>query len=346
VPQRYTSGAGFDYYVDVEDGRGGAATLPSSGHDAPQHVWTVASETAVDLGSHGFGRTRPADAVAVRAAWGAGDGQVGLISGPEQARIGPSAFDVDNDRSIVVLDQVNHRLAVYTPGQPARQFPITFTGGEGDVAMYPLSGYGAIYVLDDGGAESPTPLVRSFDRSGYPIALTPLAEPVADMIRSGPDGPLVHGYPSELWFPTGAGKPPLTPAEQAPLGRPGRAVAGGLAVVVHAGPSEARFAFVRGNEIAKTWLVTSPTSLGEVQLAEPYGDGLLVVVRVWTEDQAEFEVLRLGPSGLVSRFSVDRAEWAESASLSRFRLRGDTLYQLRSDSSGIAIATFQIGGTR
>jgi hypothetical protein len=81
-----------------------------------------------------------------------------------------------------------------------------------------------------------------------------------------------------------------------------------------------------------------------VQLAEPYGSGLLVVVRLWTEKRAEFRVLRLTPEGLAESFAVDRAEWAESASLSRFRLHGSTLYQLRSTPSGVEIATFQIGG--
>jgi hypothetical protein len=92
--------------------------------------------------------------------------------------------------------------------------------------------------------------------------------------------------------------------------------------------------------------VRSSTSLGEVQLAEPYGDGLLVVVRLWTENQAEFRVLRLVPDGLAGSFAVDRAEWAETASLSRFRLHGTTLYQLRSAPSGVEIAAFEIGGTR
>ena len=72
----------------------------------------------------------------------------------------------------------------------------------------------------------------------------------------------------------------------------------------------------------------------------------LVVVRLWNENQAQFRVLRLAPDGLADSFAVDRAEWAETASLSRFRLHGSTLYQLRSDPSGVEIATFEIGGTR
>ena len=339
----YTLGAGFDYYVDIEDGRGGSQSLPPGGQDVPQHVWTVSAETTVDLKAHVFGGTRAPGRIVARAEWGRGDRELGLDSGPEQARIGPSAFDVGADGSLVVLDQVNQRLAVYPSVGSPRHLPIPFDGGEGDVAV---GGDGTIYVLDDGGGMTPTPVVRSFDGDGWPIAGTPIAEPVADMIRIGPDGPVVHSYPSELWYPTGSARPPLSPTRQAELARPGRAVARGAEVLVHATPSQARFALVRNGQVEHSWLLTSSTNLGEVQLAEPYGDGLLVVLRLWTETQAEFSVLRLEPDRLADSFSVARAEWAESAPLSRFRLHGNTLYQLRSDSSGVEIAAFEIGGTR
>jgi hypothetical protein len=115
---------------------------------------------------------------------------------------------------------------------------------------------------------------------------------------------------------------------------------------VRATDGEALLALVRGDRVAHAWAVRSPTHLGEVQFAEPYGAGLLVVVRIWTEKQAEFRVLRLTEAGLDTSFAVDRAEWAESASLSRFRLHGTRLYQLRSTPSGTQIATFEIGGKR
>jgi hypothetical protein len=146
-----------------------------------------------------------------------------------------------------------------------------------------------------------------------------------------------------MWLPTGAARPPLSPAQQLAAAEPARRVEGG-SVVVRAADDEALLALVRGDRVAHAWAVRSSTRLGEVQLAEPYGDGLLVVVRVWTEKKAEFRVLRLTTSGVAESFAVDRAEWAESASLSRFRLHGTTLYQLRSTPSGTQIATFEIGG--
>jgi hypothetical protein len=265
--------------------------------------------------------------------------RVGLDSGAEQSPIGPSAFDIQPDGSAVVLDQVNHRLLVGGP-RPT-ELPIAFEGGEGDLAV---GNDGTIYVLDDGGAAT-EPVVHSYSPTGDLIAGAPLAEPVADMVRAGPDGPLVHAYPSEMWLPTGSGRPPLVPDEQIAAARAGRSVPGGLAVVVRASSAEATLALVRDDQVVRSWRIRSSTSLGEVQLVEPYGDGLLVVVRVWDEKRAEFCVLRLTAEGVVKSFAVDRAEWAETASLSRFRLHGSTLYQLRSTPSGVEIAGFEIGGT-
>ena len=276
--------------------------------------------------------------MAGRFAWGKGEHALGLDSGREQSRIGPSAFDVAPDGSIVLLDQVNRQLVVMRGGERS-ELPIAFAGGEGDLAV---ARDGTIYVLDAGGA---APSVAAYTPAGDLIAETPLAEPSADMVRAGPSGPIVHAYPSEMWLPTGAGRPPLAPNEQIAGAQAARSFGDGIAVVVSASPDEARLALVRGDSVLHTWLLRSSTSLGEVQLAEPYGDGLLAVVRLWNEKQAEFRVVRLTPDGSAESFSVDRAEWAETASLSRFRLHGDTLYQLRSTASGVEIATFEIGGT-
>ena len=338
VPAHETSG-GFDYYAQIGNGRGQTATLPEAGADAPQHVWALESWTTVDLGAARFDKVRSPSSVFASFAWGKGDRAIGLDSGREQSRIGPSAFDVAPDGSVVVLDQVNHRLAVVRRGQRPNHLPIDFAGGEGDLAV---GGDGTIYVLDS----SARPTVRAFTAAGDPVAATRLAEPVADMVRAGPSGPLVHAYPSEMWLPTGAGLPPFGPEHQLAAAKSARAVEDGLGVVVRASPAEVRLALVRGGRVVHAWLLRSPTSFGEVQLAEPYGDGLLVVVRLWDEKHAVFRVLRLEPDELTSSFTVDPAEWAETASLSRFRLHGNRLYQLRSDPSGIEIATFEIGGTR
>ena len=330
---------GFDYYASIENGRGQSSMLPEAGSAAPQHVWPLETWTTVDVGAPRFGEFRPPSSVVAHFGWGRGDGAIGLDSGREQSRIGPSAFDVAPDGSIVVLDQVNHRLVRLRSGRKPAHLPIDFAGGEGDLAV---GGDGTIYVLEVSGQ----PLLRSFSPAGASISAGPLAEPVADMVRVGPSGPVVHAYPSEMWLPAGEGRPPLTAAEQLRAAQPARSADGGLGVVVHASAAEVDLALVREDRVLRAWILRGPASFGEVQLAEPYGDGLVVVVRLWDERDAEFRVLRLVPGGVASSFTVAPGEWAEAASLSRFRLHFDTLYQLRSGRSGAAIATYEIGGKR
>jgi hypothetical protein len=331
------TGAGFDYYVVMDNGRGQTASLPEAGAEAPQHVWPLADWTTVDLGAAHFGQTRAPSSVVRELSWGRSDAAIGLDSGREQSRIGPSAFDVAPDGSVVLLDQVNRRLVLLRRGARPAHVPIAFSGGEGDIAV---DGAGKIYVLDS----ATGPVVHAFTPAGASIAAVALAEPIADMIRVGPSGPLVHSYPSEMWLATGPGRPPFGPERQLATAQPARS-ADRLGVVVHASPAAVRLALVLGDRVVRAWQLHSESSFGEVQLAEPYGDGMVVVVRLWNEKHAEFRVLRLGPKGLVQSFDVEPAEWAESASLSRFRLHGSTLYQLRSDPSGIEIARFEIGGT-
>jgi hypothetical protein len=90
------------------------------------------------------------------------------------------------------------------------------------------------------------------------------------------------------------------------------------------------------------WRVHSSTPLAEVQLAEPLGDGLLLVARTYTDTRDEFVAARLGRRGLVSSLSLDSADWAETAPLSRFRLAGSSLYQLGSSPAGVRVDRFDL----
>ena len=166
------------------------------------------------------------------------------------------------------------------------------------------------------------------------------------MLRAGPAGALVHGYPGDMWRSVGRAGRPLEPTAQVDDAQAGRRVGGGVEVVVHADPAQALFALVRGDRVLRAWRVTSATSIGEIQLAEPLGDSLLVVLRLWTQTDAEFVALVLTPQGLSTSFAVDAEEWAESAPLGRFRLHGTTLYELRSAPSGAGIVSFDIGGAK
>ena len=83
--------------------------------------------------------------------------------------------------------------------------------------------------------------------------------------------------------------------------------------------------------------MTSATPVAEVQLAEPLGKRLLLVVRLYTDRRDEFVALLLGPTGLVHKTSMNSADWAETAPLSRFHLMGSSLYQLGSTATGVFV---------
>jgi hypothetical protein len=82
--------------------------------------------------------------------------------------------------------------------------------------------------------------------------------------------------------------------------------------------------------------------MAEVQLAEPLGPGLVVVVRVYSDVADEFAVVSLGPRGVTTAFSIDSADWAETAPLGRFKLVGRALYRLGSDPAGAFVDRFDL----
>src|SRR6266540_3550340 len=128
VPRRFLAGSSFFYYAVMGDRESGLRmTVPAGGAAGPQQAWVLDRPHVAELGAHRFGRTRPPEAVVARAAWGRGAGALGLRAGREQATVGPSSFDVGSDGSVRILDQVNHRLAIYRPGtatRPARVVPL------------------------------------------------------------------------------------------------------------------------------------------------------------------------------------------------------------------------------
>ena len=132
-------------------------------------------------------------------------------------------------------------------------------------------------------------------------------------------------------MPARSGARFLTRAAQASEGHAGRDLGDGKELVVfRTGAAEARVAEVAGGRAKRGWRIVSSTPLGEIQLAEPLGSRVVVVVRPYTETRDDFLVLVLGNRGLERSFSVDSADWAETAPLARFRLVGSSLYRFGS----------------
>lgn len=342
VPEAIASSRkGFTYYAEIAEISGRFATIsPAGGASAPHRSLPLQRAVEVDLGRHRFGESVPADERVADAVWGDGPTDAGLEQGPNFGPIGASAFDVDASGAVILLDQTHRRVLRWRSGvrNPTR-IPLAIAGTLADMS---LASDGTIYVLESVTRPGRTPLVRRFDSYGEELEATEIAERTSAQIRQGPEGPVVLQQPSEQWMPVAFRGSPIGPERQRRRGRSGRPLRGGDEVVVLRRGSEVRVALVGPSGIRRSWRVTSETPMAEVQLAEPLGQGLVLVLRVFTDSEDEFVALVLSDEGLVRRVSLDSADWAETAPLGRFRLVGNSLYQLGSTEVGAFVDRFDL----
>ncbi len=332
---------GFSYYAVLVDRASGATvTLPSGGASAPQRSFPLGRAVEIDLGAHVFDAVRRHDSRVVQAAWGNGPTDVGLEQGRNLSPIGGSSFDVGRDGTVLVLDEAHRRVLSWRKGaQLPVGLPVAVAGTLADMS---LASDGRLYVLESVAAPGRSPLVRQFDGYGRELDAFEIAEPTSSQIRIGPDGPVALQHPSGQWMPVTSGGSPLGAAGQRSRGRAGRLLPGGHEIVILRHLNELRVALRRANGTHLSWRVTSKTPLAEVQLAEPLGNRLVLVVRVYTDDRDEFVALVVGEHGLARKFSLDSADWAETAPLTRFRLAGSSLYQLGSTPAGLFVDRFAL----
>jgi hypothetical protein len=341
VPARLSgSPTGFSYYAVLRDKTSGrTVTVPSGGAAAPERSFPVRAPTEVALGAHAFGRTRIASARVVSTTWGNGPRQLGLAGSRGLGFAGPSSFDVDAAGTVTMLDQVNARAQRWR-GDSVEAVPLDVSGGLADFAVEPN---GTMDVLEPPNRALPAPVLRSFRGDGTPRWTQRLSDRTWAKLVLGPDGPAVQQQPSEQWLPVSAHGLALGRERQAERGRPGRPLAqGGELVVARVGSAELRLAELDGNAVGRSWRITSWTPLGEVQLAESFRSGIVVVVKAFTDERAEYVVLLLEDVGAVQQFSVQSSEWAESAPLARFRVAGSSLYQLGSTSAGAFVDRYDL----
>ena len=332
---------GFEYYAELQaPDLGERITIPAGGADAPHASRPLENPVDIALGRHSFGDARRAGARLAFAAWGDGTAQVGLEKGRNLGPIGASAFDVDASGSVVVLDQVHRRLLRWQKGAraPAR-VPISVNGTVADMAV---GNDGSVYVLESTAEPGRNPVVRRFDDAGRELEAIETAERTPSQIGIGPSGPLVLGRPSHHWMPVVVDGAPASQAQQLRRGRSSRALRSGGEIVVFRYGNQLRVALSSGPNITRSWRLTSDTPLAEVQLAEPLGQRLVLVVRLYDDDVDEFAILILDRKGLVDRFTLDSADWAETAPLSRFRLVGKSLYRLGSTPAGAFVDRFDL----
>jgi hypothetical protein len=331
---------GFSYYAVLTTRTSDAnVTIPTGGAGAPQHSYPLLRPVRVALAEHAFGRIRQATARVVEAAWGRGPSEVGIEPGRSVQPIGGSSFDVAADGTVHVLDEANKRVLRWRSGERRPEpVPLAINGTLADMSV---AHDGTTYVLETTANAGRAPRLRSFTASGAAIDSVEIAER-ASQVRVGPDGPVVLQNLSGQWRRSGDDAGLFAPSRQRSLGRPGRPLPRGGEVVVLRRENELRVALVGPTGVRRGWHVVSETPLAEVQLAEPLGDGLVLVVRAYTDRNDEFVVLLLGDRGLLTTFAVRSSDWAESAPLTRFRLVDSSLYQLGSTSSGVFVDRFDL----
>lgn len=346
LPSRISrSPGGFSYYAVITSARlGRTVTLPGGGAAAPHRSLPLRRAVTVDLEVHEFGRFRSPDARVAEARWGTDAGEVGLEEGRNLAPIGGSSFDVAVDGSVHVLDEANRRLLRFAPGVPRpTHVPLDVAGTIADLVV---AEDGTIYVLETAPRNGAMPALKTFAPDGSPRGAVELAEHAAQ-VRPGPGGsPFVLQHPSGQWMAAEARGRLLDARDQRASARSGRPLPGGGEVTVLRHRNELRLAVVSANGVRRSWRVTSATPLAEVQLADVVGNRLVVVARAYTDADDRFVVLVLDDRGAQTTFSLDSADWAETAPLSRFRLVGSSLYRLGSTAEGIFVDRIDLEAER
>jgi hypothetical protein len=277
-------------------------------------------------------------------AWGDGADDVGLEhnrpdESPSLGPIGGSSFDVDRDGRVFVLDEAHRRLFRWdAPRRDPTRLSLAINGTLADMTV---DENGDVYVLESTENRADDRILRIFGRDGTAQDSVALAER-ADQVRTGPSGAVVLAQPSGQWLSATAGREPLPASAQRRSARSGRPLPGGDEVVVLRTGNEIRLALVRAGRVLRSWRVTSNTAIAEVQLVETLGQRVVVVARVYSDREDEFVALVLGVNGVEQAFSLESADWAETAPLSRFRVARSSLYHLGSTPSGLFVDRFQL----
>lgn len=266
--------------------------------------------------------------------WGSGPMRAGLSFGHEAPTSGPSAFDVDRQGRVYLLDPGQNRLAAFDRRSLARTVRMRI-----HPSAVMAVGAGRISVMDrvDGSVRLRT--VFSSGRTGASLELGP---GIPSEVRTVGKEILAHVLPLDAWVRVSHGRP-----SGISVGRPFRAGAQLLRV---ARETSVRLGTVFGGAVRSAVELRSHERFGEVALAEPdRRGGYVVVVRVWRQQPSladQFQAIHLGRSGRVlETFAIPSGESADTAPMGRFRLgpHGD-LYEMRSASDGVRIVRFDLRG--
>ncbi len=370
VPARLVAGRRLVYYAVLRDPSSGrSVTILAAGARRPQRVWIVNRLLDVSLGTHRFGRLRSPDAIVASTGPDVGFecGKPSACSSPASAPNegcgcidvlpqGPSSFDVARNGSIWLLDELNHRLLVWTSGhatRPARAIQLPPALAYSDFALGP-NGTIYLFATDLGSGHRS---LWALTPSGHVRWKAPIGNGV---LRMGPGGLAyaVGAYEDDpaAWTPltTAAGRPLSLAAQRSRTTR-FQPLRGGLRLVtVWQSSHEVRFALVnRGDTVVRAWRVRSKTQFGSAWRATPaLVAGNLVVPldfsrQVNGKSLAEHLIVRLAGGSVARQFALDaRVVFGDSNTYTApLRIGPDgRLYQLRTEpKTGASVARYSLG---
>jgi len=289
---------------------------------------------AVKLPKHVFGHFQQADLRDVDARWGKSPGQVGLV----QAEAGPSggsSFDVVNGVACV-LDQHNGRVDVFDPRKKPRSIPLKVSGSPGSVfrgvdSSLAVGADGRIYVAEPTDSAHAKPVLRTFASSGGAPTSTATTVGTNPIVRATGKKAYITQLLSGPWKSTTGASTPARP------------YADGSRIQVGAGSGRPIAVTLRRSDgTILTWRITSPDHVS-VEDAESFG-GIEAVVALTVNangKRTEYEVLILGPHGVLQSFSVPQDQYTSTALFDDFRVEGSTIYHRGSTKKGLYVDEFQ-----
>jgi hypothetical protein len=317
----------------------------------------------VALGIHRFGHLHPPEAIVARV----DPDQVGFSSPPKGAdgvSFGPWSFDVAQDGSVWLLDEVNHQLLVWQAGQPnrpARTVRLPMDPLE-RIANFTVAADHTIYAtyVPPPGPGPKTLRLAALTPSGQVRWTAATTDEIFNAELSiGPDNALyLDGGHSgtQDWTPltTPAGRP-LPLAEQRRRTSPHQPLPGGLRLAATHQAMGGEWRLALTNQAGRTlggWRVTSQSDLGALAGTPALvGGDPVVVVEVSQQTKTrflyEYQVLRLARAGGTSlRFAIapeTRVVYGD-APMTGLRVGPDgQLYQLRSSrTAGVRIARYSL----
>jgi hypothetical protein len=300
---------------------------------------TAASSNTVvvKLPKHVWGHFQQADLRDVDAKWGNGPGQVGLEHAEDGPR-GGSSFDVVQG-IVCVLDQHNSRVLVFDPRKKPRAIPLKVTGLPGSIfrgvdSSLAVGADGTIYVLEPVDSIHHVPTLRSFRPTGG-AALATTSAGGAIAVRAA--GKVAYvGNPVDVWQRTmTAGK--LDRGKAVPY----RPYADGSQIHVS---TSGLVTLKRSDKTTLSWRIaaTSPDHVS-VANAESFGGIEAVVALRVNRDgkRTEYEVLILGPHGILQSFSAPDDEYTTTALDDDWRVEGSTIYHRGSTPKGLYVDEYQ-----